>query len=377
MIYLDSAATTQIDPEVLDEMIDFMRTEYGNPASKYYPQALSAQSYLANSRAKVAQLLNVEQDNIIFTSGASESNNFIIKGIAEKYKKKGKHIITSKIEHKSVLETCKYLEKNGFEVTYLDVNHDGLFDLNQLKKSIRPDTILVSLMWVNNEIGVINDMAQVVNICHSENVMVHSDATQAVGKMDIDIKETPVDFLSISSHKLYGPKGIGAAYIGSDELGIRIKLPSLIHGGAQEFNMRAGTHAMHNIVGFAKACEIAKRDMNEYIQQIKNTEVKLKELLAEAIPDIRFLGSQESKIPGLLNISIPGINNELVCKQLSSKYAFSTGSACSINEGSYVINSIQHEESNYIRISLNKFTFNLLDIHNFVNCLAKFHHSSI
>lgn len=370
MIYLDSAATTQIDPEVLDEMIDFMRTEYGNPASKYYPQALSAQSYLANSRAKVAQLLNVEQDNIIFTSGASESNNFIIKGIAEKYKKKGKHIITSKIEHKSVLETCKYLEKNGFEVTYLDVNHDGLFDLNQLKKSIRPDTILASLMWVNNEIGVINDMAKVVSICHSENVMVHSDATQAAGKMVVDLKQIPIDFLSMSSHKLYGPKGIGAAFIGNDELGIRFKLPSLIHGGAQEFSMRAGTHAMHDIVGFAKACEIAKRDMSLYVKELAILEFELKSQLVKIIPNIHFHGCQNKKISGFLNFSIPGINNEIFCKQLSNSISFSTGSACTISEGSHVMDSISYYNSDYVRMSLSKYSTKNFNISEFIKLVS-------
>ena len=223
-------------------MIKYLKTEYGNPSSKYYPQAVSAQNALAESRAKVAELLNVTSEFIIFTSGASESNNFILKGVAEKYQLKGKHIITSKIEHKSVLETCKYLASKGFEITYLDVTKDGLIDIQQLENTIRKDTILVSIMWVNNEIGTINDLSEIVSICHSKGVLLHSDATQAVGKMDIDLKKIPVDFLSFSSHKLYGPKGIGAAYLGPDELGIRHKLPALIHGGSQEFKMRGGTH---------------------------------------------------------------------------------------------------------------------------------------
>ncbi|OJV65159.1 MAG: cysteine desulfurase DndA [Clostridiales bacterium 38-18] len=355
MIYLDSAATTPIDPEVLETMIEYMKTQYGNPASKYYPQALEAQSALSEARKHVATLLNVEPENILFTSGASESNNFIIKGIAEKYRNKGKHIITSKIEHKSVLETCKFLETQGYEVTYLNVDSEGLFDLDQLEKSIRSDTVLVTLMWVNNEIGTINDINKACSITHAKGVLFHTDATQAVGKMPIDLNNTPVDFLSFSSHKIYGPKGVGAAYLGPDELGIRHKLPALIHGGSQEFKMRGGTHAMHDIVGFGKACEIAKRDMLIYIEEMKKFEVELLDKLHYANPKIKLNGSKSKKIPGLINLSIPGINNELFCKQNSTDFAISTGSACSINEKSYVLEELNNYEANYIRISINKF----------------------
>lgn len=356
MIYLDSAATSQIDPEVIETMIEYLKNQYGNPASKYYPQAVEAQKALNNARTQVASLLNTESQFVLFTAGASESNNFIIKGVADNLSHKGKHIITSSIEHKSVLETCKYLETKGFEITYLPVTSDGLVDPEILKNSIRPDTILVSIMWANNEIGTINDIEKLTSICHENNVFFHSDATQAVGKVEIDLNKIPVDFLSLSAHKIYGPKGIGAAFIGPDDLGIRIKLTPLIHGGSQEYRMRGGTHAMHDIVGFGKACVIAKRDMHDYIPKIIEIENELKQSLLKKRPDITFNGNQTKKIPGLLSINIPGINNELLCKRVSESIAISTGSACSISESSYVIRSLSNESNNYIRLSLSKFS---------------------
>lgn len=353
MIYLDAAATTPIDPEVIEVMVNYLRNEYGNPSSKYYPQAIRAQEALKHARNQVASLLHVEPEYVIFTSGATESNNFIIKGVAEKYSAKGKHIITSKIEHKSVLETCKHLEKEGFEVTYLDVDSKGLVLPSELERAIRPDTILVTIMWGNNEIGTINDLECISDICIKNNVLLHTDATQVMGKMHVDLKRVKIDFLSMSAHKLYGPKGIGAAYIGPDDLGIRIKLPPLLHGGSQEQKLRAGTHAMHDIVGFGKACEVALRDMDTYIPQILNTEKELKDELIRVRPDITFNGDQISKIPGLLSINIPGINNELFCKQVVSELAISTGSACSIGEGSYVQESIKNNLP-YLRVSISK-----------------------
>lgn len=356
MIYLDNASTTPIDPEVIDEMVNFMKTTYGNPSSKYYPQAITAQEALKTSRTQVASLLNCESEFILFTSCATESNNFIIKGVAEKYKNKGKHIITSKIEHKSVLETCKYLETQGYKVTYLNNDEKGRIDIEELKSSITTETILVSIMWGNNEIGTLQDIEEISKICREKNVLFHTDATQVVGKIDIDLEKTPIDFLSLSGHKIYGPKGIGVAYIGPDDLGLRRKLPSLLHGGSQEYKMRAGTHSMHNIVGLGKACEIAKRDMKEYIPRILALENSFKEELLKINSDIYFNGDQENKIPGLLSINIPGINNEIFCKQISEKIAISTGSACSISESSYVISSINNIVSNTFRITISKLT---------------------
>lgn len=355
MIYLDNAATTPIDPEVLDAMVEFMKTEYGNPSSKYYPQAINAQNALKEARKQVANLLDTESEYILFTSGATESNNFIIKGVAEKYKKKGNHIVTSSIEHKSVLETCKYLEKHGFETTYIDIDALGHVKLEQLKDAIKNETILVSIMWGNNEIGTLNDIEEIASICQEKNVLFHSDATQVVGKIDINLDKIKVDFLSMSAHKLYGPKGVGAAFIGPDELGLRRKLPSLLHGGSQEYKMRAGTHAMHNIVGFGKACEIAKNTIHDYVPKILDAEAKLKEELLKIRPDITFNGDQKNKIPGLLSINIPGINNELFCKQVSNQIAISTGSACSLSEPSIVLQAFEVPFSVVLRLSLSKY----------------------
>jgi cysteine desulfurase len=356
MIYLDNAATTPLDPEVLETMIEYMKNEYGNPSSKYYPQAINAQSALKNARQQVADLLGCDPDYIIFTSGATESNNFIIKGVAEKFKNNGKHIITSKIEHKSVLETCKHLEKQGYDVTYVGNDELGHINIDEIKEAITGETILVSIMWGNNEIGTLNDIEAISNICREKDVLFHTDATQVIGKIGVNLSSLPVDFLSMSGHKIYGPKGIGIAYIGPDDLGLRYRIPALLNGGAQEYKMRAGTHAMHNIVGLGKACEIAKSDMKDYIPRIIESEKQLKEELLKIRPDITFNGDQDNKIPGLLSINIPGINNELFCKQISKEVALSTGSACSIGEGSYVLKSLKIPNQNTLRITLSKYS---------------------
>ena len=355
MIYLDNAATTPIDPEVLDTMINYMKTEYGNPVSKYYPQAIRAQEALKNARNQVSGLLGCDPKHILFTSCATETNNFILKGVAEKFKHKGNHIITSKIEHKSILETCKHLEEHGYKVTYLSVDQLGHINFDELESSISDDTILVSIMWGNNEIGTINDIEKISKFCRSRKILFHTDATQVIGKIDVNLSKLPIDFLSMSGHKIYGPKGIGVAYIGPDDLGLRYKLPALLNGGSQEYKMRAGTHSMHNIVGLGKACEVAKRDMGDYIPKILKIENELKRELLKARPDITFNGDQDNKIPGLLSINIPGINNELFCKQVSDEISISTGSACSIGEGSYVLESIGMLETTILRLSLNKY----------------------
>lgn len=354
MIYLDNAATTPLDPEVLETMIEYMRNEYGNPSSKYYPQAISAQKSLEHARTQVAELLGTRPEFIIFTSGSTESNNFVLKGVAEKYCKKGKHIITSKTEHKSVLETCHYLAKKGYEITYLDVDQSGKVSPSALLETIRKDTILVSIMWANNEIGTLNPISEIARVCSSNNVLFHVDATQAVGKVDINLSQMKIDFLSLASHKLHGPKGIGAVYVGPDQLGIRHKIPSLIHGGSQEFKYRAGTQAMHDIVGFGKACEVAKRDLNENIKHLSVLESQIKAELLSANPKIRFNGDPTQKIPGIISISIPGINNELFCKQVAPIAAISTGSACTINEGSYVLEAIGAIQTETVRLSVSR-----------------------
>lgn len=370
MTYLDSASTTKLDPEVIDTMIEYLSTQYGNPSSKYYPEAINAQKTLSTSRSQVAELLNIEPQHVVFTSGASESNNFIIKGVADLFSSRGKHLITTRIEHKSVLESFKYLESKGYEVTYLDVNQEGLIDLNHLKANLRSDTILISIMWVNNEIGTVMLTDDIINLCHQNKVLVHSDATQAVGKIKIDLAKTNVDFLSFSSHKLYGPKGIGAAIIGPDDLGLRFKITPLIHGGSQEFRMRGGTHAMHDIVGFAKACDLTKQHIKNNDQHILELELYLKEKLLNINPEISYIGSQSKKIPGILSIRIPRINNELFCKQYADQISISTGSACSIHEGSYVLDALDIPSSEVLRISISKFT-NYNDIDIFLTLISK------
>lgn len=353
MYYLDNAATTPLHPEVLDEMINYLKSEYGNPSSKYYPQAVSANNRLIESRKEVAALLNCDPEYIIFTSGATESNNFVLKGVTEKFKSKGNHIITTAIEHKSIIETCKHLDKKGMKITYLSVNEEGHIDLEELKNSITTDTILVSVMWGNNEIGVLNEIEKIAHICHERDVLFHTDATQVVGKIDVDLKKIKADFLSLSAHKIYGPKGIGAVYVGPDDLGLRMRLPALIDGGNQEYRMRAGTHSMHNIVGFAKACSIAKENLKQNNQHLLNLEKEFKNQLLKIRSDLTFNGDQVHKIPGLVSISIPKVNNELLCKQISEEIAISTGSACSIGEKSYVLEELKIENpTGTIRISL-------------------------
>lgn len=384
MIYLDNNATTPIDPEVLDAMLPYLKEEYGNPSSRHYTLAKNAERAVEEAREKLASLINAKSDEIIFTSGASESNNLIIKGIAD-YKKYyehgGNHIITSKVEHKSVLQTCKFLngevylnkEKNkkrsyvarkvenvkvdrGYEVTFLDVNEYGQVEENTLLETIKDNTILVSLIWGNNEIGSLNNISILSKIVQDRNVLFHSDATQVLGKIDIDVNAVPVDFLSFSAHKIYGPKGIGACYLRKNKFALP-DLTALIHGGEQEYGYRAGTHAVHNIVGFGKAAEIAKRDMKSYIIKLNELEVESKKFIKAKFSNVEFLGDPINHIPGVIPMILPGVINEMLIERLSNDVALSSGSACSIGEPSYVINEVNKRSSsnNFIRISLNKY----------------------
>lgn len=386
MIYLDNSATTPIDPEVLDAMLPYLKEEYGNPSSRHYTLAVNAEKAVEHAREQVASLINADPKEIIFTGGASESNNFIIKGVADYlkfYEEKGNHIITSTVEHKSVLQTCHFLngdvfwnrpdttvasrflkKKNttkkidrGFEVSFLPVNQYGQVLNETFEESIKENSILASFIWGNNEIGSLNNINELGRIAHDNGILFHSDATQVLGKIDINVKELPVDFLSFSAHKIYGPKGVGAAFIRQSGLS-DFKLTSLIHGGQQESGYRAGTSAVHNIVGFGKACEIAKRDMNEYIQKISELEIETKKMLTEKYPGIEFLGDPDNHIPGMIGMLIPDIVNEMLIKNLADTVAISAGSACGIGEPSYVINEINltNKSSNFIRLSLNKNT---------------------
>ena len=355
MIYLDNAATTPLDPEVLETMIEYMKTEYGNPSSKYYPQAERAKLALKHARSLVANLIHAEEDDeIIFTSGATEGNNMIIKGVADAYHEKGNHIITTCIEHKAVLEPCKYLETKGFIVTYLPVDTKGRISLDELERAITGETILVSIMWGNNEIGTLQPIEEITKICTEHGVLFHTDATQVIGKVPVNLQETNIDFLTFSAHKLYGPKGTGAVYIKNDEYGLKPELTPLFHGGSQEDHLRAGTHAMHNIIGFGKACEVALRDMDTYIPKMRKTEQDFIKELEISIPEVIVNGDLDNKIPGIISITIPGISNELLIKKLSDEYAISSGSACGLGEPSYVLNSINSSSTNSLRIAFAK-----------------------
>ncbi len=398
MIYLDNSATTPIDLEVKEAMLPYLSEEFGNPSSKYYTLAENAKKAVEESREKLAELINAEPDEIIFTSCASESNNLIIKGVSD-YKKyienKGNHIITSKVEHKSVLQTCKFLdgsenaimnvERNrfkprnvvekkidrGFEVSFLPVNEYGQVENGILESAIKDTTTLCSILWGNNEIGTLNRISELASLCKSKEVLFHSDATQVLGKVNINVKQVPVDFLSFSAHKIYGPKGIGACYIRKGKYS-KPSLTALIHGGSQEFGYRAGTLAVHNIVGFGKAAEIAKRDMNKYVPIILEQEKLLKEELTKNIPDIKFNGHPTEKIPGVLSITLPGINNELLIKKLKDQVALSTGSACSADEPSYVLEAIGKGSitRNTIRITISKMVSEI-ELKLFINKLIK------
>lgn len=396
MIYLDNSSTTPIDPEVLDAMLPYLKEEYGNPSSRHYTLAVNAEKAVEKAREQVASLINADPREIIFTSGASESNNFIIKGVADYqkyYEEKGNHIITSTVEHKSIIQTCKFLNGDvfwnkpdvasssrllkkktnikkidrGYEVTFLPVNEYAQVSNDAFKDSIKENTILASFIWGNNEIGSLNDIKTLGTIAKEHDILFHSDATQVLGKIDIDVKNLPVDFLSFSAHKIYGPKGIGAAFIRQSALA-DYKITSLIHGGQQENGYRAGTSPVHNIVGFGKACEIAKRDMSEYMQKITKLEIEAKKVLLEKYPGIQFLGDPDNHIPGVIGMLIPNIVNEMFIKNLADKVAISAGSACGIGEPSYVIKEATQNSTNnnFIRVAISKFNY-INDLNMFNN----------
>ncbi|MCM1988823.1 cysteine desulfurase family protein [Oceanirhabdus seepicola] len=386
MIYLDNSSTTKIDPEVLEAMLPYLQDEYGNPSSSHYTLAKNAKRAVEEAREKLASLINAKSEEIIFTAGASESNNFVIKGVSDykkMYEKSGNHIITSKVEHKSVLQVCRFLngeiymnnEKKrlgkiitpqvdrGYEVDFLDVNEYGQVTLDTLESTIKDNTSLISLIWGNNEIGSLNDIATLSKLAKQRNITFHSDATQVLGKLTIDVDKISADYLSFSAHKLYGPKGVGAVYMRKPKR-TPVDITSLIHGGYQENFYRAGTHAVHNIVGFGKAAEIAKRDLAKNIEKLEKLELQAKEMIKAKYPNVEFLGDPNNHIPGLIGMIIPGIVNEMFIKERCEDLAISAGSACGIGEPSYVINEIGYGNvsSSFVRLSLCKHN-NMNDIH--------------
>ncbi|GFR37182.1 cysteine desulfurase IscS [Insulibacter thermoxylanivorax] len=343
MIYLDNSATTKIAPEVLDAMMPYLKEEYGNPSSKYYSLAEKAKKAVMEAREKIATLLGCDHDEIVFTSGATESNNMIIKGVSEYYGDHKRTIITTTVEHSSVLETCRYLESKGCPIVYLDVDQYGRVSPDQVERAIQEtNPVLVSIIWGNNEIGSLNPIAQISKICKEYNVMFHSDATQVVGKVSFDMKEFPgLRFLSLSAHKMYGPKGIGAAVIRKESENIYTKITPLLHGGGQENDYRSGTLAVHNIVGFGKAAELIHNRASSDQQKLAELEQYLVDILSSNFGDkIVFNNDHTNKIPGILSVQFKGVNNELLLKKLSPYVALSTGSACSSSKPSHVLSAI-------------------------------------
>ena len=354
-VYMDNSATTAVKQEVLDQMMPIFTEIYGNPSSIHQAGQI-AKVYVDKARMQVASLLNASLDEIYFTAGGSESDNWALKGVAEKYRKKGNHIITTKIEHHAILHTCEYLEKQGYEVTYLDVDEYGVVDLEQLKKSITDQTILISVMFANNEIGTIQPIEEIGKIAKEHKILFHTDAVQAIGNVDIDVHKLNIDMLSMSGHKIHAPKGIGVLYIRKGLI-----LPNLIHGGAQERKRRAGTENVPSIVGLGKACEIAKQHMENHIAHCTKLRDRLIEKVTQKIPYTLVTGSLEHRLPGLASFCFKYIEGEALLLSLDMKgIAGSSGSACTSGslDPSHVLMALglKHEIAHgSLRLSLSDF----------------------
>lgn len=335
--YFDNAATTRVKKEVLEEMLPYFNEKYGNPSSLYSIGRISKKA-IEEARKKVASLINCNPNEIYFTGCGSESDNTIIKGIAYTNRKKGKHIITSQIEHPAVLHTCQVLEKQGFEVTYLRVNKEGFIDIEELRSSIRNDTILISIMFANNEIGTIQPIEMIAKIARMHNIVFHTDAVQACGNVPIDVKRMEIDSLSLSGHKLYAPKGIGALYVRSG-----IEFEKFMDGGHQEKNKRAGTENVAGIVGLGKACELARINLESHMQHLKELRDYFVSQVGEKIEDVILNGSIENRLPGNANFSFAGVDGEALLLNLDAKgICASAGSACTSGSSapSHVLSSI-------------------------------------
>mgnify|MGYP000853094286 CR=1 FL=1 len=323
MIYFDHAATTQVKPEVLQAMLPFFTQNYGNPSS-IYQFAQTSKRAVEESRETIAKILGAQPQEIFFTSGGTESDNWAIKGIAESLKDKGNHIITTKIEHHAVLNPCHYLEKHGYEVTYLDVDNNGLINPEQVEKAIKKSTILISIMYANNEIGTIMPIAEIGKVAKEHGIVFHTDAVQAVGQVPIDVNKHHIDLLSLSGHKFYGPKGIGVLFIRRG-----IKLPPLLHGGAQERGRRAGTENVPGIVGLAKAMELAYQDLEAKNFRIKALRDRLIEGIHDTIPYAQLNGDHQQRLPNNANFSFDFVEGESLLLLLDMEGIFaSSGSAC-------------------------------------------------
>ncbi len=354
-IYLDNSATTPVDPRVAEKMIPYLCEQFGNPASRSHAFGWQAEAAVEAARAEVAALLNADPKEIVWTSGATESDNLAIKGAAHFYSGKGKHIITVKTEHKAVLDTCRELERQGFSVTYLDVMENGLIDLDVFKAALQPDTILVSVMFVNNEIGVIQPIAEIGEICREKGIIFHVDATQATGKIEIDVGRLKVDLMSLSAHKVYGPKGIGALYVRRKP---RVRLEAQMHGGGHERGFRSGTLPVHQIVGMGEAFRLARLEMAEESAHIRILRDRLLAGLS-SIPQVYVNGDMEQRVPHNLNISFAYVEGESLMMALKD-LAVSSGSACTSAslEPSYVLRALGRNDElahSSIRFTLGRF----------------------
>ncbi|WP_020165122.1 MULTISPECIES: IscS subfamily cysteine desulfurase [Methyloversatilis] len=355
-IYLDYSATTPVDPRVAAKMIPWLTEHFGNPASRSHAYGWEAEAAVEEAREQVAKLVNADPKEIVWTSGATESNNLAIKGAAHFYSGKGKHIITMRTEHKAVLDTFRELEREGFEATYLDPKDDGLIDLDVFRAALRPDTVLVSIMFVNNEIGVIQPIAEIGEICREKGIIFHVDAAQATGKVAIDLDKLKVDLMSFSAHKTYGPKGIGALYVRRKP---RIRLEAQMHGGGHERGLRSGTLATHQIVGMGEAFRIAREEMGAENERVR----MLRDRLLKGLQDIEATyvnGDLEARVPHNLNISFAYVEGESLIMAIK-EVAVSSGSACTSAslEPSYVLRALGREDElahSSIRFSIGRFT---------------------
>jgi len=355
-IYLDYSSTTPIDPRVADKMIPYLREQFGNPASRSHMYGWEAERAVEEARGHVAALVNADPREIVWTSGATEGNNLALKGAAQFYKTKGKHIITVKTEHKAVLDTVRELERQGFEATYLEPSANGLITIEQLEAAIRPDTILVSVMWVNNEIGVIQPIEQIGELCRSKGIIFHSDAAQATGKTPIDLEKVKVDLVTFTAHKSYGPKGIGALYVRRKP---RVRIEAQMHGGGHERGLRSGTLATHQIVGMGEAFRLAKEEMDSEIPRIMALRDRLTQGLME-IEEVYVNGDLAHRVPHNLNVSFNYVEGESLIMAIKD-IAVSSGSACTSAslEPSYVLRALGRSDElahSSIRFTFGRFT---------------------
>ena len=357
-IYLDYLSTTPVDPRVVEVMSVCLSNEgvFGNPASRSHVFGWKAEEAVENARNQVAELINADPREIVWTSGATESDNLAIKGVAHFYHKKGKHIVTSKIEHKAVLDTCRQLEREGYEVTYLDPDEQGLTTPDMVKAALREDTILVSVMHANNEIGVVNDVAGIGEICRDASVLLHVDAAQGAGKVALDMEAMKVDLLSMSAHKMYGPKGVGALYVRRKP---RVRLEAQMHGGGHERGMRSGTLATHQLVGFGEAARIARDEMQAEADRLAALRQRFWDAISD-IPEVHINGDRDQRLPGALNVSFAFVEGESLIMSLRD-LAISSGSACTSAslEPSYVLRALGLNDElahSSLRFSFGRFT---------------------